>query len=122
MTFFLYLIFGFIGGIFGGLGMGGGTMLIPLLTIFLNLDQKLCQGINLISFLVMALITMLIHYKNGYIKLENTKYIALSGILFSIIGAMLVNYISPKILKILFGVFLIILAVIEFLKILLKKN
>ena len=43
LTIFLYVLFGFLSGVFGGLGMGGGTLLIPLLTIFLGLDQKLCQ-------------------------------------------------------------------------------
>ena len=61
LTIFLYVLFGFIAGIFGGLGMGGGTLLIPLLTIFLGLDQKLCQGINLVSFLVKALVSLIIH-------------------------------------------------------------
>ena len=122
MNIFLYVLFGIIGGIFGGLGMGGGTLLIPLLTIFLNLDQKMCQGINLISFLVMALISILIHYKHGYIKLNGIPYIIISGILFSILGAFLVNYLSTFVLRIIFGVFLIFLALIEFLKILSKKN
>lgn len=122
MNIFLYVLFGIIGGIFGGLGMGGGTLLIPLLTIFLNLDQKMCQGINLISFLVMALISILIHHKHGYIKLNGIPYIIISGILFSILGAFLVNYLSTFVLRIIFGVFLIFLAVIEFLKILSKKN
>ena len=39
MTDFLYIVFGIIGGIFGGMGMGGGTLLIPLLSIFLGLEE-----------------------------------------------------------------------------------
>ena len=39
MTIFLLILFGLLGGIFGGMGMGGGTMLIPLLTIFLNFSH-----------------------------------------------------------------------------------
>ena len=74
LTIFLYVLFGFIAGIFGGLGMGGGTLLIPLLTIFLGLDQKLCQGINLVSFLVMALFSLIIHYKNGYIVTDKIVF------------------------------------------------
>ena len=123
LTIFLYVLFGFLAGIFGGLGMGGGTILIPLLSIFLNLDQKLCQGINLVSFLVMALFSLVIHYKNGYIVLKNTLPIILSGIIFTILGALLAGSISSSILKIVFGIFLCILAIIEIFKVILQfKN
>lgn len=111
------MLFGFLGGIFGGLGMGGGTLLIPLLTIFLGLDQKLSQGINLISFLVMALIALIIHYKNGYIKTKGLMYIILSGLVFSALGALLAGYLPSRVLRMAFGVFLCLLSVIEFIKV-----
>ena len=31
---------GFLSGIIGGMGIGGGTILIPIMTIFLGFDQK----------------------------------------------------------------------------------
>lgn len=117
MTIFLYILFGFLGGIFGGLGMGGGTLLIPLLTIFLGMDQKLSQGINLLSFLIMAIIALFIHYKNGYIKGRGLVYIILSGIAFSALGAILAGYLPSKVLRMAFGVFLCLLSVIEFIKV-----
>ena len=41
MIDWLYLILsGVVSGILGGMGMGGGTLLIPILTIFLNFAQK----------------------------------------------------------------------------------
>ena len=40
MEIFLLILFGFLAGIIGGMGMGGGTILIPLLTIFLSISQK----------------------------------------------------------------------------------
>lgn len=116
LTIFLYILFGFLAGIFGGLGMGGGTLLIPLLTIFLSLDQKLCQGINLVSFLVMALFSLIIHFKNGYISMKDTSYIILSGIVFSVLGALLAGYLPSKILRIAFGVFLCLLSIYQIIK------
>ncbi len=122
MTIFLYILFGFISGIFGGLGMGGGTLLIPLLTIFLGLDQKMCQGINLLSFLIMAVFSLIIHYKNGFVKTRGIFYIILSGIIFSVLGALTVTFLPSAILRICFGVFLCILAIIEFFKIFKNKK
>ena len=109
LTIFLYVLFGFLAGIFGGLGMGGGTLLIPLLTIFCSLDQKLSQGINLVSFLVMALFALIVHYKNGYVKTKGIFYIILSGIIFSALGSLLAGILPSKILRMAFGVFLCVL-------------
>lgn len=116
LTIFLYVLFGFTAGIFGGLGMGGGTLLIPLLSIFLGLDQKLCQGINLVSFLVMAIFSLIIHYKNGFIKTKGIFYIILSGIIFSLIGSLLAGKTPSQVLRIAFGVFLCLLSIIETIK------
>ncbi len=97
--------------------MGGGTLLIPLLTIFLGLDQKLSQGINLLSFLVMSLIALVIHYKNGYIKGKSIWIIILVGVIFSAIGALVASILPSKALRIAFGGFLCILSVIELVKV-----
>lgn len=122
MIYFLYVLAGFLSGIFGGLGMGGGTLLIPILTIFLNFDQKLAQGINLFSFLVMALFSLYIHHKNGYIMTKHIFYIIIPGILFSVLGGFLMSLTSSKILKIIFGAFLILLSITEFIKVFKKDK
>ena len=122
MIYFLYVLSGFLSGIFGGLGMGGGTLLIPILTIFLNFDQKLAQGINLFSFLVMALFSLYIHHKNGYIMTKHIFYIIIPGILFSVLGGFLMSLTSSKILKIIFGAFLILLSITEFIKVFKKDK
>lgn len=122
MTYFLYVIFGLIGGIFGGMGMGGGTLLIPLLSIFLSMEQSLCQGINLLSFLVMALFSLFIHMKNNLLRFDGIIPIILGGILFSILGSIIATTIDGKILKILFGVFLTVLGVFQFIKVVKKQK
>jgi hypothetical protein len=117
MVYFLNILVGFFAGIFGGLGMGGGTVLIPLLTIFLGFEQKLAQGINLMSFLVMALVSVYIHYRHGLIVTKNIWIIAVFGVIFSVFGAFLASFLPSKILKIIFGAFLCLLSVIEFVKV-----
>lgn len=63
------VIFGFIAGIVGGMGMGGGTLLVPLLSL-LDIPQRQMQAINLISFLPMCAVALIFHFKN---KLVVTK-------------------------------------------------
>lgn len=120
MIYFWYVVSGLASGIFGGLGMGGGTLLIPILTIFLGVDQKLAQGINLFSFLLMAVVSITVHYKHGFISTKNIFYIIFFGIIFAILGAFLMSFLPSKILKIGFGVFLCCLAVVEFVKVVKK--
>ena len=120
MLYFLLIVAGFVGGIFGGMGMGGGTFLIPILAIFFGFQQKICQELNLISFLIMAIISLIIHHKNGYICTKNLIPIVFFGILFSILGAFLASFVSNELLKISFGIFLCVLAVVEFVKVIKK--
>lgn len=116
MEIFLLILFGFLAGIIGGMGMGGGTILIPLLTIFLSISQKSAQGLNLICFLFLAIPALIIHFKN---KMISTKYlwiVILSGVLFCVLGSFLATLLDSKILKICFGIFLIGLSILEFVK------
>ena len=121
MHIFLLILFGLLAGIFGGMGMGGGTLLIPLLTIFLGFNQKVAQGFNLLSFLLMAVIAIIIHAKNKMIDKSHIFPIILGGVIFSVVGSLLANFVSGKILRIIFGVFLILLAILELVKVF-KKN
>ena len=60
----LRIIAGILGGIAGGMGMGGGTLTIPILTIFLSVGQLEAQGINLVAFIPMSIVALIIHAKN----------------------------------------------------------
>ncbi len=117
MTIFWCIFSGFLSGIFGGMGMGGGTLLIPILSIFLGFEQKLCQGINLMSFLLMALVSIYIHRKSNLIVLKGVFWIIIPGVVFSVFGAFLMSFFSTNILKICFGCFLIVLAISDFFKV-----
>ena len=69
MAFLTLFLCGVVGGLLGGMGMGGGTALIPLLTLF-GVPQAAAQGVNLLSFLPTAAIALSIHAKNGLIRRE----------------------------------------------------
>lgn len=122
MNYIIQCIFGFLGGIFGGMGMGGGTLLIPLLVIFCGMDQYLCQGINLLSFLIMAIISMFIHTKNNLIEFNVVLPLVFGGVCFSVLGSFLAGLLPSKILKILFGIFLCFLGVYQLFRLFTYKQ
>lgn len=113
MYYVLLALAGILSGVLGGMGMGGGTLLIPLLTIFFGFSQRIAQGINLVAFSIMALIIIVIHIKNGLIDKKLALTFGIVALAFSCCGALLANIISSKWLKVLFGVLLVCVAIFE---------
>ena len=92
--------------------MGGGTFLIPLFQ-FLNYSQKSIQAANLISFLPMAVVALVLHFKNGLVKTKGVLYVIIPAVVFSVAGALVANVIKPRVLKICFGIFFVIMGAME---------
>ena len=113
MDFIWYVVAGVLSGVLGGMGMGGGTILIPLLTIFYTVGQHSAQGANLISFIPMSVIAIIIHLKNKLIVFKDYFIIVLPGIVSCVLGCFLARNISAELLKKFFGGFLIIISIIQ---------
>lgn len=107
------LIAGFLAGIISGMGVGGGMILIPMLTIFTEVSQQQAQGINLWYFLPTAAAALVIHLKKRDVEYKKTMYIILSGIPCSILGAYAAIKLQSVLLRRLFGIFLGIFGIIE---------
>lgn len=123
MQYFYLFLIAFFGGILGGMGMGGGTLLIPLLSLFLGFNQRYCQGLNLIAFIPMCVIVLFIHKKNKLLEVKVSFPVIIFGIIFCIISSIIAQNVNNNTLKIAFGFFLIILSIFQILKILIfKKN
>lgn len=110
----LFCIVGVLGGILGGMGMGGGTILIPLLTILFKVPQKLAQAINLIAFIPMAIVALIIHSKNHLIRKKNLGFIIIPACISAILSSILSNHLKNRLLQKIFGGFLIFLALLQF--------
>ena len=113
MTWIFYILTGILGGILGGMGMGGGTVLIPLLGIFFGMNQHLAQAVNLISFVPMAIIALIIHFRNGLIETSGLWKIILAGLVSCVVGCLIAENLKADILKRIFGGFLTILSIIQ---------
>lgn len=114
MAFYLLLFCGFLGGILGGMGMGGGTVLIPLLTLLCGVEQGAAQGVNLIAFLPMSAAALSVHAKNGLLKKEGLFSIVAPALFFSVGGSLLAVLLPSAVLRRGFGAFLCVLSAFEF--------
>ena len=110
MSFYLYLLLGFLGGIPAGMGMGGGTVTIPLLVLFGGVEQKIAQSSNLFSFLPMSVGALQTHKKNGLLKTQNIFLVICPALALSLLGSFLATALPSEVLRKGFGVFLVVLS------------
>ena len=102
------------------MGMGGGTVTIPLLVLVGGVEQKIAQCANLFSFLPMSVGALKMHAENGLLKTRGIVWIILPALLFSALGTTVAAALPSAVLKRGFGGFLIGLAFVGFYRA--KKN
>lgn len=105
---------GIAAGALGGMGMGGGTILIPVLTIFFGAEQKQAQAINLVAFIPMAIASLIVHVKNKRVETKGILWIIIPATVLSLAGSLVAQAINGEILKRIFGGFLLLLSVAQF--------
>ncbi len=114
MRFLVWLLAGVCGGVLGGMGMGGGTVLIPLLTLFCGVPQHMAQSVNLFTFLPMSLLSLRVHAQNGLLDTKGAVWMMLPATALSALGALFVQGVAPGALRAGFGVFLCLLSLYQF--------
>ena len=109
MIYFLAIISSF----FSGMGIGGGSVFILLSLLSNLLELNEARAYNLLLFISVGIIISIKNFKK--IKENKKKYI--KGIIFigigALIGAISSKYISEKIIKIVFYIFLLIIGIYE---------
>lgn len=108
-------IVGFLSGLTASLGLGGGMVLLVYLTGILSLSQLEAQGINLIFFLPIALISLIMHSKSRLIDWRIISPALLSGAVSAAVVAFAVRFIETNLLSKAFAVLIIIIGIKELL-------
>jgi uncharacterized membrane protein YfcA len=112
----LLFIIGLLSGIIGGMGIGGGTILIPSMIFFAGVSQHIAQGINLVTFIPTAITAVLIHIKNKHIQFKLAIYLISAGITGAILGSICASYLSAQLLRKMFGGFLMVMGIYELIR------
>ena len=99
---------GFLTAILSGLGIGGGGLLVIWLVLVMGEDQLTSQGINLIFFLFSSTAAMIVHLMKRRINWGLVGYMTLLGSVGAVIGSIMAKNIAPEIIRIVFGMLLII--------------
>lgn len=113
MNYSVVIAIGLVAGVLGGLlGIGAAVIIIPALVLFLGFSQYEAQGTTLAMLLLpVSALAAIQYYKGGYV---NVKAAAIMGIMFFLggfVGAKLATHVPVAILKKLFAVVLMGIAV-----------
>lgn len=107
------VLIGAVSGIVSGTGMGGGTILIFLLTFVMGVEQRTAQATNLIFFIPTSIIAIIVNLKNKNLDVKTGIIISVFGIFGAIVGANLAIHMDVNILRRCFGIFLALIAANE---------
>lgn len=107
------MLIGLISGAVSGTGMGGGTVLILLLSTIVNVDQHIAQATNLIFFIPTSISAIITNWKQKLVNKNIAIIISISGVIGAIIGAIASSKMEVNYLKKFFGIFLAIIAIFE---------
>lgn len=102
------LVAGFLAGLLGAMGFGGGSILIIYLTNILSMEQIAAQGINLIFFIPCALVSVIYNLRKRLIKYKSALYLIAGAIPGLALGTFLITRIETHLLGKLFGAFLVL--------------
>ena len=114
MEMMLLVVAGAAGGALGGMGMGGGTLLIPVLTLLFGYSQHSAQAVNLAAFVPMSAVSISLHMKNGLIKPKYLFTVALPAAAASAAASVFATAARGEMLGKAFGIFLIAVAAVMF--------
>jgi uncharacterized membrane protein YfcA len=98
------------------MGIGGGTILIPALSILLDTQQQTAQVINLVYFVPTAVIALITHARQGNIEKKQLAPIIFFGLIGAAGGSIAANHLDAGLLRKLFGGFLLAMGVYEFFR------
>jgi hypothetical protein len=92
------------GGMAGGLvGVGGGVLFVPALTIFLGLDQVDAESTSLMMIVLVALVGAYRQRGYGNVDLRDAAMVALLSPLGVLVGVVVANSVSQRALELSFA-------------------
>ena len=107
MNWLLAFLCGFSTSILSAWGVGGGTLLLLVMTLFLGVDQRTAQGVNLLFFLPTAAAALLFHWKQGYLDRPTLKSALPWAVALALAGAWIATAVDVDILRRPFGIYLL---------------
>jgi uncharacterized protein len=112
MSLLLFTVFVFCGSLAAGLlgaltGLGGGVVLVPLLTLFFHVDLRYAIGASLISAIATSSGSAAAYVREGYSSVRIGMFLEVATTVGAVFGAFIAAYVPVRGLAIIFGTVLI---------------
>jgi len=109
----ILVVIGLSAGILSGLlGIGGAILIVPALIFFFGMTQHQAQGTSLAILLFpVGLLAFWNYYKEGYVNFRIAILVMLAFFVGGYLGSLLAIQLSARILKIIFGILIIVLGI-----------
>lgn len=107
----ILILGGFAAGFLSGtIGIGGGAIFVPTMTIGLGLSQAVAQGTSLLAIVPTALVSTITHFREGNVLREAAVWMGGGGVVGAVVGALIAIEVPGSILARVWGGFLIFTA------------
>ena len=108
MNWFLPFLCGMGAGLISAWGVGGGTLLLLVMTLLLDVEQRTAQGINLLFFLPTALSALVCHARGGFLDKPTLKSAIPAAVVAALLGAWIATAVDVDLLRKPFGIYLLL--------------
>ena len=118
ITFTIIVLFGaFIAGLLGSLtGLGGGVIIIPMLTLIFHVDLRYAIGASLISVIATSSGAAAAYVKEGISNIRIGMFLEIATTIGAVLGAFVAVYTSSHLIAVIFGLILLLSAALSFKK------
>lgn len=107
----ILVVGGFAAGFLSGtIGIGGGALFVPTMTVGVGLSQALAQGTSLVAIVPTALVSTVTHFREGNVLRDAALWMGGGGVVGAVIGALVAVHAPGPILARVWGAFLIFTA------------
>jgi uncharacterized protein len=112
MEYVAAALFGFLGGMLGGLvGVGGGVLFVPALAIFLDESQIRAEATSLLAIVVVAAVGAWRQHGYGNVRLRDGLLVGVLSPLGVAIGVGISNAVPERTLELMFAALALTIAV-----------
>ncbi len=107
----LAIVMGAAGGVISGLlGVGGGILFVPALTLVLSLSQVRAEATSLLAIIPVALVGAMRQRRYGNVRVRDAAVLGALSALGVVGGVALANHLTQRTLRIAFAVLLVVVA------------
>jgi uncharacterized membrane protein YfcA len=100
----------FAGLLAGLLGVGGGILFVPALTVFLGLNQVDAEATSLLAIMPMAIVGAWRQYGYGNVSLRDGGVLGLGAVPGAVVGVAIVNVVPERVVQVAFAGLMLVIA------------